>query len=244
MVFDLLNNPSTRNLVQQVVVSVDKADWTVELLSNYDNLHVCLGTRDVLHAISDTVTPQGIVACVEIPSFTALSKTTKTKNAPLYLLLDGVSDPGNVGTLLRSSLAVGVSAIILLPGCCDVWSPKAIRSAMGCSFQIPIMSADSLNQALHLIQKDSGINCNIYAATMDKSSGVTSIPYYSVCWDHSNSALIIGSEGNGLSNEVRSAVKMGEIKTLHVPMQYGIESLNAAVCGSVILFDYLRQSQT
>mmetsp|Transcript_32050 Transcript_32050/g.48738 ORF Transcript_32050/g.48738 Transcript_32050/m.48738 type:complete len:330 (-) Transcript_32050:114-1103(-) len=239
MVFDLLENHSTRNLVRQVVVSEDKSDWATELLSKYEHLHVCQGTHDVLGAISDTVTPQGIVACVEIPSFDHISKTRNS--TLLYLVLDGVSDPGNVGTLLRSSLAVGVSAVILLPGCCDVWSPKAIRSAMGCSFQIPIKSANSLHDALQLIGIEDQ---NSYAATMDISDGVPSKPYDLVGWDKSDSALIIGSEGNGLSHEVRDAVAAGKVGAVHVPMQEGIESLNAAVCGSVILFEYQRQCRT
>lgn len=239
MVFDLLENPVTRNLVRQVVVSEDKNNWATELLSSYDNLHVCQGTHDVLAAISDTVTPQGIVALVEIPPLDQISKAGN--NTLLYLMLDGVSDPGNVGTLLRSSVAVGVSAVILLPGCCDVWSPKAIRSAMGCSFQIPIKSADSLDDALQSIDLEGQ---DAYAATMDCSDGVPSIPYYSVNWDKSDSALIIGSEGNGLSHEVRDAVAAGKVGTVHVPMQEGIESLNAAVCGSVILFEYQRQCRT
>lgn len=239
MVFDLLENPRTTHLVRQVVVSAEKSDWTTELLSKYDDVHVCQGTSEVLEAISDTVTPQGIIARVEIPSLDQISNNENKTN--LYLILDGVSDPGNVGTLLRSAVAVGVSAVVLLPGCCDVWSPKAIRSAMGCSFQLPINSINSISNSLELFGLEGQ---NVYAATMDESNGVPSIPYYDVGWSNSDSALIIGSEGTGLSQEVRNIAAAGKIRTVHVPMQQGIESLNAAVCGSVILFDYQRQCQT
>jgi tRNA G18 (ribose-2'-O)-methylase SpoU len=286
MVFDLLENPRTKSLVRQIVVSTDRPEWTETLLSLRGNdqeedtvtspnaaLWLCQGTPEVLAAISDTVTPQGLVATVDIPpppslteapSLSSLSsaslflssdsdqsqqqpqqhpKTGTSSFCRLYLLLDGVSDPGNVGTLLRSSVAVGVGGILLLPGCCDVWNPKAIRSAMGTSFQVPILSVDSLTEARQ-VMTHWGVD-TLYAATMEESGGVESVPHYHVPWStHPAAGLLIGSEGNGLSDDVRKAVACGDIRAVHVPMEVGIESLNAAVCGSVILFDYLRQRRT
>ena len=84
----------------------------------------------------------------------------------------------------------------------------------------------------------------IYAATMEDSGGVESLPHYDVAWSQHHGGLMIGSEGNGLSENVRRAVASGEIRAVHVPMEVGIESLNAAVCGSVILFEYLRQCRS
>ena len=201
------------------------------------SLNIQVGTPQVLKACSDTVTPQGIVAIVQIPTFSL----DKSKKFPFYLVLDGVSIPGNVGTLLRSSVAVGAAGVVLLPQCCDVWNPKAIRSAMGCTFQIPIVSVDSWSDAQVLLHE-----CNIYAATMEENaeSGTVSIPHYEIDWAASSttpSALIIGSEGNGLSHPVRKAVADGTIQATHIPMEAGIESLNAGVCGSVMMFEYQRQ---
>lgn len=251
MVFDLLDNPKTRPLVQQVVISIDRPEWTERITSNYhsdDSFLVCEGSPEVLAAVSDTVTPQGLVATVEIPpepsSSTAPYNQEQERHAPLYLLLDGVSDPGNVGTLLRSSVAVGVAGVVLLPGCCDVWNPKAIRSAMGTSFQIPILSVDSWDEAQKVMKNWNVMDSNTYAATMDQSGGQDSLPHYEIPWSQNPSAVMIGSEGNGLSDTVRSSVAAGEIRAVHIPMEPGIESLNAAVCGSVILFEYLRQCRT
>jgi len=239
MIMDLVRNPNTRPLVQQVIVSSERNDWMEQLQTEHSSLNIKVGTPQVLKACSDTVTPQGIVAIVSIPK-TCL----KSKKFPFYLVLDGVADPGNVGTLLRSSVAVGAAGVVLLPQCCDVWNPKAIRSAMGCTFQIPIVTVDSWSDAQQVLLQE----CNIYAATMDekesnKSGTVLSIPHYKVHWTASNtpSALVIGSEGNGLSHSVREAVADGTIQAIHIPMEAGIESLNAAVCGSVILFEYQRQ---
>ena len=247
MIFDLLDNPQTKSLVRQVIVSTDRPDWTESLLGRgQDDLLVCQGTPEVLAAISDTMTPQGLVATVDIPPAPLPTEppflASQTQH-PLYLLLDGVSDPGNVGTLLRSSVAVGVAGIILLPGCCDVWNPKAVRSAMGTSFLIPLLAVDSWIEARHVLAKWGATEGAVYAATMEQSGGAASIPYYRVPWsEHSTAAgLVIGSEGSGLSEQVRSAVSSGTIRAVHVPMEVGIESLNAAVCGSVVLFEYLRQ---
>lgn len=244
MVFDLLDNPQTKSLVRQVIVSVDRPEWTESLISRHgDDLLICEGTPEVLDAISDTVTPQGLVATVDIPPQPSWTDAPPSnKKQPLYLLLDGVSDPGNVGTLLRSSLAVGVAGVVLLPGCCDVWNPKAVRSAMGTSFQIPILSVDSLEEAQQ-VMNNWDVD-TIYAATMEDSGGVESLPHYDVAWSQHHGGLMIGSEGNGLSENVRRAVASGEIRAVHVPMEVGIESLNAAVCGSVILFEYLRQCRS
>jgi TrmH family RNA methyltransferase len=237
MIMDLVRNPNTRPLVQQVIVSSERNDWMEQLQTEHPSLNIKVGTPQVLKACSDTVTPQGIVAIVSI----AKTCLDKSKKFPFYLVLDGVADPGNVGTLLRSSVAVGAAGVVLLPQCCDVWNPKAIRSAMGCTFQIPIVTVDSWSDAQHVLLRE----CNIYAATMEESkSGTTvSIPHYKVDWTVSNtpSALVIGSEGNGLSHSVREAVADGTIQAIHIPMEAGIESLNAAVCGSVILFEYQRQ---
>jgi RNA methyltransferase, TrmH family len=242
MIFDLLKNEGTRSLVQQVVVSIDRPEWVEELVETYgSDLFVCQGTPEVLAACSDTVTPQGIVATVSIPLDPSMDTPPRSNQiSPLFLVLDGVSDPGNLGTLLRSSVATGVAGVLLLPQCCDAWNPKAVRSAMGCSFQIPMLQVESMAQAQQVLAnwqvKD------IFAATME--DGAVSFPHYDVDWTQHPTAMVIGSEGTGLSDAVRGMVVSGEIKSVHVPMESGIESLNAAVCGSVILFEYLRQCRT
>lgn len=239
MIFDLLENETTGHLVQQVVVSSERQDWIQQLhQQQHSSLRVVEGTPQVLKACTDTVTPQGIVAVVSIPEFELVQK-----QYPLFLVCDGVSDPGNIGTLLRSSVAVGAAGVILLPQCCDVWNPKAVRSAMGCTFQIPIINVDSWDSAQSLLS-EWGVTNDVYAATMDKSGGAQSLPHYEVDWTTKPSALIIGSEGNGLSEDVRNAVADGTIQATHVDMEPGIESLNAAVCGSVVLFEFLRQCRT
>ena len=266
LVLDLLRHPHTRNLVQHIIVSTDLLDdklqselqdCLADINSYNDNIQLQTAMPHVLKACSDTVTPQGIVARVKMPQWNPqdikASTTIRNGDAPLYLVLDGVSDPGNVGTLLRSSVAVGVRAVLLLPGCSDVWNPKAVRSAMTASFLVPTFAFDSWQRAFEQLQ-EWGCS-NLWAATMLEEQGqVISSSHYDVFWGSGPNALIIGSEGKGLSKDIRQCLtttsssggdseirQENAVRAVHVPMQGSIESLNAAVCGSVILFEYLRQ---
>jgi tRNA G18 (ribose-2'-O)-methylase SpoU len=310
IVAELFQNIKTRSLLRHVLISDDYQGEYPEVerttsspivngKAHSPQYQVSYVTPQVMKACTDTVTPQGIAALVDIPpSFVSLTldhdPTSRTASRsptkrnqhdghdrlykyPLYLVLDGVSDPGNVGTLLRSSLAVGVAGIILLPECCDVWNPKAIRSAMGSTFYLPqILQVPSWDAAVSWLRDEAQVQ-HVYAATMldddnknnDKSSTSTSSrslsppknqAHFDIDWTATAPcALVIGSEGQGLNQDIRTALlsctTTGEsdrammmqlqLQAVHVPMMANsIESLNAAVCGSVILFDYLRQTQT
>jgi len=175
---------------------------------------------DVLQTVSDTVTPQGIVAAVRWPEI----------EAPLrgvVLVLDALQDPGNVGTLLRSAVATSVSQVLCLPGTADVYSPKVARAAMGAHFRLSIVQDIGWDEAPLLLSTVD----NVYAAVAEAS-----MPYYAADWRQS-SALIIGNEANGVS-EAGLALTT---KQIAIPMTPGVESLNAAVAGSVILFEMQRQ---
>jgi TrmH family RNA methyltransferase len=298
MVFDLLDNPKTAHLVRQILVSARdyelRDDYRSRLFGGSDDASsprhdvlVQLVHPEIFPDCTDTISPQGIVAIVDIPETTSLSRdvanakdedeqrdhlleVSSSAVAPMYLVLDGVSDPGNLGTLLRSSLAVGVAGVILLPDCCDAWNPKAVRSAMGASFLVPILESKSWEEALTVLQSSGGVE-RVYAATMieeddesehDETAPSASLPYFDIDWTRGPSALVIGSEGNGLSPVVRRDLVARKrspptttgnknadgcddvvVGATHIPMGAGIESLNAAVCGSVILFEYARQCQ-
>jgi TrmH family RNA methyltransferase len=175
---------------------------------------------EVLQAVSDTVTPQGVVAAVRWP----------TLEAPLHgvvLVLDALQDPGNVGTLLRSAVATGISQVICTVGTADVYSPKVARAAMGAHFRLPIVQDVGWDQVPLLLSAAD----QVYAAVADAS-----MPYYAADWRQS-AALIIGNEANGVSEAGLAAAT----KQIAIPMSPGVESLNAAVAGSVILFEMQRQ---
>jgi len=259
LIIDTLANPTVKNLYRDILVTKEALQHRelgqtlsnrLEEVMTQGTCLVRLVSHEVIEAICDTVTPQGVVAILSLPKAYTPPSTPFEKKHRFYMILDGVSDPGNIGTLIRSSCAVGVDAVILLPNCCDVWSPKAIRSAMGATFQVPIVKINGFRECLEFLDRCDISPNNIYAATMDENDDDAakqnlshSLPYYEVNWtaDGKGSALCIGKEGSGLSSNVRDAIKEETIRTVYVPMGPGIESLNAAVSGSVILFEYRRQ---
>lgn len=177
-------------------------------------------TLDVLAAASDTVTPQGINALVRWPEI-------KPMGRGVQLVLDAVQDPGNVGTLLRTALATGVTQVVCIVGTADVYSPKVVRAAMGAHFRLSIVQDVSWDEApSFLLDADT-----VYAAAASAT-----MPYYAADWRQS-AALIVGNEANGVSERGLAVAT----KQISIPMSGPVESLNAAVAGSVILFEALRQ---
>ena len=179
-----------------------------------------VATPEVIAAATDTVTPQGIVAIAAWPE-------VQPQGAGIQLVLDAVQDPGNVGTLLRSAEATGVTDVVCVSGTADLYSPKVVRAAMGAHFRL------AMRQDLHWEEVDAALGPadNIYVAD---ASG--RMPYYAADW-RQPSVLIVGNEANGIGPEARARAT----KVISIPMASDVESLNAAVAGSVILFEAARQ---
>lgn len=175
----------------------------------------------VVAAASDTRQPQGITAVVRQPHH--------APRAGLRLILDGIQDPGNLGTLLRSAAACSVGLVVTTPGSCDVYSPKVARAAMGAHFLVPIRVDIAAAELAALVATPR----RIFAATMD---GATA--YDEVDW-RAPATLIIGNEAHGISPAVL-ALADGRVA---IPLPGGIESLNAAIAGSIMLFEALRQQR-
>jgi TrmH family RNA methyltransferase len=175
-------------------------------------------SAELMQALSETETSQGILAVL---SFHQLP-TPETLN--FVLIPDQVRDPGNLGTLLRSAVATGVQAVIIPPNTTDVFAPKVLRSGMGAHFRLPIHSL-TWNEIEKQIK-----DLQVYIADMDGQP----------CWETDLGkplALIIGSEADGASE---SAQKLAAGK-IGIPMAKEVESLNAGVAGSVLMFEVVRQ---
>jgi TrmH family RNA methyltransferase len=145
----------------------------------------------------------------------------------IILVLDAIQDPGNMGALLRSAEAVGVAEVLGASGTVDVYSPKVVRAAMGAHMRLAItqdLSWDAIAERLALVDQ-------VYAA-----DAAATMPYFAADW-RQPSALIIGNEAHGLSDNARALAR----SPIGIPMHGRAESLNAAVAGSVILFEALRQ---
>lgn len=177
-------------------------------------------TDAVLQAVADTVTPQGIVA---VMPFSALPTPA---DSTLVLVSDGVHDPGNLGTLLRTAQAAGVDHVILAPGTVDPYNPKVVRAGMGAHFRLPMTIAEGWPAIASLVTARS-----IWLA--DAAARRT---YYDVDWTPP-STLIIGGEARGAGSEARRL----STDSIAIPMAGDAESLNAAVAASIILFEARRQ---
>jgi TrmH family RNA methyltransferase len=177
-------------------------------------------TAAVIKAVSDTNSPQGVVAIARWPEL-------PIRSPHLVVICDEIQDPGNLGTIIRSADAVGVDAIYCSLGCVDAFAPKTVRASMGSIMRVPIrtdMTWDAIVQELP--------DVTIYAA----DGGSTSQPYTAIDWCQP-SALIVGNEARGLGTDARTATR----HYVHIPMRQGIESLNAAMATTIVLFEAQRQ---
>ncbi len=174
----------------------------------------------LMKSLSETETPQGILAVLE---FTQLPFPNY---CDFILIPDQIRDPGNLGTLLRTAAATGVQDVLLPPETTDAFAPKVVRSGMGAHFRLPIhsMSWNKIEQVIKL----AGLQ--VLIADMDGQS----------CWEtdlRQPVALIIGSEADGVSESARKLAS----QKISIPMSGNIESLNAGVAGSVLMFEVVRQ---
>jgi TrmH family RNA methyltransferase len=193
----------------------------LHLLDQLDGLPNCYEANSrVIAAAADTVTPQGVVGVVSYPQLSP-------RPPGLWLVLDEVQDPGNVGTLLRSAESAGVGLVLCSQGTADVYSPKVVRSAMGAHFYLPLRSGMMWDEIAATLRDVPAI----YAAVADARK-----PYYAVDWCE-QAALIVGNEAQGICDEgLALATEM-----ISIPMLGRVGSLNASVAGSVILFEAMRQ---
>lgn len=183
-------------------------------------------TEQVYKSMSDTETPQGIMATVAMPSYD-LNTLLASKESPLLLIIEKLQDPGNLGTIIRTSEGAGVTAIILSNDCVDIYNPKTIRSTMGSVFRLPIYVASDLRADIDRI-KARGVT--IYGTHLSGGE------FYG--YDYTKpSAFLIGNEGNGLSEEISSTAD----RLIRIPMKGKVESLNAAISAAVVCYEVLRQ---
>jgi RNA methyltransferase, TrmH family len=185
-------------------------------------VRVCRVPEQELLGYADTQTPQGVIAVAEMPSAT-LDDLGLAAGRAVVLVLDGVQDPGNFGTLVRTAEALGASAVLALPGTVDPWNPKAVRSAAGSSFRLPLVAAAWSEAEPWLRAHGFGI----IAAAMDgEPLGVAS----------ERVALVVGNEGSGVSGDTRAVAD----RVVAIPLRGRAESLNVSAAAAILLFELLR----
>jgi TrmH family RNA methyltransferase len=186
--------------------------------------------RALLDTVMQTETPQPLAALVELPDWT-WAHVLRNRGAwdPLVLVLAGVQDPGNLGTILRSAEAFGASGVISLPGTVSEWNPKAVRASAGSIFRIPVLSS-TLDECL-LNLRESGMR--ILTTTVEGAEPADMINFTGPV------ALVIGNEGSGVPEAIARNADSG----VTIPCPGPVESLNAAVATSVLLYEACRQRQ-
>ena len=183
--------------------------------------------RDVreaeLRALGATETSQGVIAVARIPH-ARLDAVRLTERA-LVLVLDGVQDPGNLGTLIRTAEAFAASCVLALPGTVDYWNPKVVRAAAGAAFRVPLI-AEPPQRVWDWLAENGFTVCG--ADARGASAAQTPCP--------PRPALVVGNEGGGLRAETRSHVAM----LIAIPMPGRAESLNVAVATGILLYELSR----
>ncbi len=182
---------------------------------------------EVFQRMADTQTPQGILCVVRQPQYTLSDLIENKHMLPHLLILEGIRDPGNLGTMFRTAEGAGATGIIL-SGCVDLFAPKTVRSTMGSICRVPFYITKDLAETLFEIKKQ-GV-C-VYAAHLKGTKCYDAFDYRGA------SAFLIGSEGNGLTQE---AAAMADVY-LKIPMGGSLESLNAAMAAGILMYEANRQ---
>lgn len=183
-------------------------------------------TEEVMRRAADTQTPQGVLTVAEQPSYSP-EEIFSVENG-LFLVLEDLQDPGNLGTIFRTGEGAGVNGIIMTRGTVDLFNPKTIRSTMGSVFRVPFIYVETLAPVL---QKMTEMGISTYAAHLKGKKFYDAFSY------QKGTAFLIGNEGNGLKKETADLADY----YLRIPMEGRLESLNAAISAAILVYEAHRQ---
>lgn len=181
----------------------------------------------VFGAMSDTQTPQGVLAVVRQPEYTLPDLLGEGRPAHL-MVLENLQDPGNLGTILRAGEGAGVTGVIMSRDTVDLYNPKVIRSTMGSVYRVPFLYTEDLKETLGKV-KARGVR--LFAAHLEGRKNYEEADYTGAI------GFLVGNEGNGLSDEISALAD----EKIRIPMAGEVESLNAAVAAAILMFEAARQ---
>lgn len=188
-------------------------------IAKYDCLYV---SKKIFEGLTDVSKPQGILAVVE-----KNNKKDINYNEDIIVALDGLQDPGNLGTILRTLDSANLSQVIVSKDTVDAYNPKVVRSTMGAIFRVNIVEAENLKETLKEMKRHK---YKVMCTDLTASKNIYEIDYY-------KKILVIGNEANGISKEL---LDMADEKII-IPMLGKTESLNASVATSIIVYEYVRR---
>lgn len=200
-----------------------------ELRQKLDEVTYEVVTQEVFAKISDTKTPQGILCVVKQQKFRLEDLLCPADHkTPLLMVLEDIQDPGNLGTILRTAEGAGVNGVIVTKNTVDRYNPKTIRATMGSLYRMPCVEVPELSGVLEQL-REAGIRT--YAAHLKGTQ------YYDTFDYTGATAFLIGNEGNGLKQETADAADT----YIRIPMEGQVESLNAAIAATVLMYEANRQ---
>ncbi len=214
-----------RELILETYISESFYTKNKALIQEYGK-HVEIVTDTVFQKISETKTPQGVLCVLKRKEY-KLEELLSDENANL-IILDGLQDPGNVGTILRTAEASGVTGLIISADTADLYQSKTIRSTMGSIFRVPVVFVDNVGIVLKILKKHE---ITIFATHLAGEKWYNEIDY------KKKSAFLIGNEGNGLKQEIAELAD----EWIKIPMSGEVESLNAAIATSILMYEVYNQ---
>ncbi len=216
-------------LVEGFLATPEGQDFMADIRAKASDIHVEEVTRSVFNSTCDTVTPQGVLALVKMQDFSLDQVLGADRGlTPHVMILESLQDPGNMGTIVRTAEGAGATGIIMNTGTVDIYSPKVVRSTMGSIFRVPHIVTSDLHATI-LDLKARGIA--VYAAHLKGEK------YYDAFDYKAPTAFMIGNEGNGLTQETSDLAS----SYLKIPMEGQLESLNASVAASILMYEAGRQ---
>ena len=209
---------------RHLALEAHRENKIVELILEKDelfplNVNTLYVTSNVMKKLSDLTNPSNVMAVVE-----------KLEEKPIgekILILDNIQDPGNLGTIIRSSVAFNIDTIVLSNDTVDLYNPKVVRSTMGAIFRVKIIECEDLEKTLKEIQKHK---FEIVVTSLQTENSIYDI-------DYKKKVIVIGNEANGVEEKIQ---KLAD-KKVKIPMLGKTESLNASVATGIILYEYVRQ---
>ena len=190
-------------------------------ISKYKNIEV---TEKIFNTLTDVVSPQGILAVINKENSKEIDF-----DSDYIIALDGLQDPGNIGTIIRTADAANLKQIIVSKDTVDAYSPKVVRSTMGAIYRVKIIEVEDLLEAISNLQKNK---FEIVTTSLETDKSIYDITY-------NKKVVVIGNEANGVSKNVSEA---SDYK-VKIPMLGKTESLNASVAAGIMIYEYVRQNR-
>ncbi|MBR1693406.1 MAG: RNA methyltransferase [Lachnospiraceae bacterium] len=202
--------------------------WAIEAVTGKE---VCAELVEdwVFAQMSDTKTPQGILCVLSMPHYDLEARLAAADGT--WVILEDLQDPGNLGTILRTAEGAGIEGVIMTENTVDIYNPKTIRSTMGSLYRVPFFVTEDIRKVLQKLKEQ---DFAVYAAHLDGKSCYDTFSYTGKC------AFLIGNEGNGLK-ESTAALATDYVK---IPMEGSVESLNAAIAASLLMYEAYRQRRS